>query len=62
MDISSSASTSEGYALLAASLAKKQQTQQGQQALELIQTAAAPASSAPTSASASLGSKIDIRV
>ncbi|ELI6424043.1 hypothetical protein [Aeromonas veronii] len=62
MDISSSASTSEGYALLAASLAKKQQTQQGQQALELIQTAAVPASSAPTSASASLGSKIDIRV
>ncbi|GAB5994563.1 hypothetical protein [Aeromonas enteropelogenes] len=62
MDISSSASTSEGYALLAASLAKKQQTQNGQAALELIQTAVQPTQAAPTSANASLGSKIDIRV
>ncbi|WP_191967192.1 hypothetical protein [Aeromonas caviae] len=58
MDISSSAKASFGSALMVASLAKKQQTQEGESALKLLETAA---QSAP-SASASLGSKIDIRV
>ena len=62
MDISSSASTSFGSALLTASLAKKQQTQEGEAVLKLLQNAAQSAPAAPTSASASLGSKIDIRV
>ncbi|MCW0507421.1 hypothetical protein [Aeromonas piscicola] len=62
MDISSSASTSFGSALLTASLAKKQQTQDGEAALKLLQTAAQSAPIAATSASSTLGSKIDIRV
>ncbi|WP_323934689.1 hypothetical protein [Aeromonas hydrophila] len=62
MDISSSASASFGSALMTASLAKKQQTQEGESALKLLQTAAQSASVAPTSANASLGSNIDIRV
>nr|WP_253860345.1 hypothetical protein [Aeromonas sp. CU5] len=62
MDISSSANASFGSALMTASLAKKQQTQEGEAALKLLQNAAQSAPVAPTSASASLGSKIDIRV
>ena len=62
MDISSSANASFGSALMVASLAKKQQTQEGESALKLLETAAQFASAAPTSASASLGSNIDIRV
>jgi hypothetical protein len=62
MDISSSASTSFGSALLTASLAKKQQTQDGEAALKLLQTAAQSAPTAATSVSSTLGSKIDIRV
>ncbi|AUV14029.1 MULTISPECIES: hypothetical protein [Aeromonas] len=62
MDISSSANASFGSALMVASLAKKQQTQEGESALKLLETAAQSAPAAPTSASASLGGKIDIRV
>ncbi|MFB2863815.1 hypothetical protein [Aeromonas sp. MdU4] len=62
MDISSSANASFGSALMVASLAKKQQIQEGQSALKLLETAAQSAPTAPTSASATLGSKIDIRV
>ena len=51
-----------GKALMVASLAKKQQTQEGESALKLLETAAQSAPAAPTSASASLGSRIDIRV
>jgi len=47
---------------MTASLAKKQQTQEGEAALKLLQNAAQSAPVAPTSASGSLGSKIDIRV
>jgi len=47
---------------MTASLAKKQQTQEGESALKLLQTAAQSAPVAPTSANASLGSNIDIRV
>ena len=56
MDISSSANASFGSALMVASLAKKQQTQEGESALKLLETAAQSAPAAPTSASASLGS------
>lgn len=62
MDISSSANASFGSALMVASLAKKQQTQEGESALKLLATAAQSVPAAPTSASASLGGKIDIRV
>jgi hypothetical protein len=62
MDISSSANASFGSALMVASLAKKQQTQEGASALKLLETAAQSAPAAPTSASAFLGSRIDIRV
>lgn len=62
MDISSSANASFGSALMVASLAKKQQTQEGESALKLLETAAQSAPAAPTSASDSLGSNIDIRV
>lgn len=62
MDISSSANASFGSALMVASLAKKQQTQEGESALKLLATAAQSVPAVPTSASASLGSRIDIRV
>lgn len=66
MDISSSAATAESHALLAATLAKKQQRQEGEAVLALLQTATQSATQsapvAPTSASAALGSRIDIRV
>ncbi|PJG58244.1 hypothetical protein [Aeromonas cavernicola] len=62
MDISSSASASFGSALLGASLAKKQQTQDGEAALRLLESAAQATPVAATSASSVLGSKIDIRV
>ena len=62
MDISSSASTQYGAALLTASLAKKQQDQEGETALKLLQTAAQSMAVPTTSATATLGSNIDIRV
>ena len=62
MDISSSANASFGSALMVASLAKKQLTQEGESALKLLETAAQSAPAVPTSASVSLGSRIDIRV
>ena len=62
MDISSSANASFGSALMTASLAKKQQTLEGEAALKLLQTATQPVQAVPTSANASLGSNIDIRV
>ncbi|ENY71350.1 hypothetical protein [Aeromonas diversa] len=61
MEISGSGSANYGQAILAASLAKKQQQQEGQAALELLQTASKSAP-APQSAGGSLGSNIDIRV
>ncbi|MFC5706717.1 hypothetical protein [Aeromonas eucrenophila] len=62
MDISSSASTSYGSALMTASLAKKQQLQDGETALKLLQTAAQPTQAPATSATGSLGSNINIHV
>lgn len=62
MDISSSASTSYGSALMTASLAKKQQLQDGETALKLLQTAAQPAQAPAASATGSLGSNINIHV
>ncbi|MGL4933425.1 MAG: hypothetical protein ACRC4P_08965 [Aeromonas sp.] len=60
MDISSSANASFGSALMTASLAKKQQIQDGETSLKLLQTATQPVP--VPSASGSLGSHIDIRV
>lgn len=62
MDISSSASTSYGSALMTANLAKKQQLQDGETALKLLQTAAQPAQAPVTSATGALGSNINIHV
>ncbi|MGL5285424.1 hypothetical protein SAMN05880558_107196 [Aeromonas sp. RU39B] len=61
MEISGSVSASYGQEALVASLAKKQQEQQGQAALSLLETAA-QSTPAPKSAGGSLGSNIDIRV
>ncbi|MGY3857564.1 hypothetical protein [Aeromonas intestinalis] len=62
MDISSTASSSYGSALMVASLAKKQQLQEGETALKLLQTAAQPAQAPTQSATGSLGSNINIHV
>ncbi|ALP43151.1 hypothetical protein [Aeromonas schubertii] len=61
MEISGSTAVAQSRELLTASLAKKQQEQQGQAALELLQTATQSAP-APQSAGGTLGSNIDIRV
>lgn len=61
--ISGSPGLSEGYEVLSASLAKKQQLQDGRAALELLQSASLPAAElqAPTPVG-NLGQNIDVHV
>ena len=57
-----SGSTSYGSALMVASPAKKQQTQEGQTALASLQGAAESAQAPKSTAGSTLGSNINIRV
>jgi hypothetical protein len=62
MQMEISGSTSYGSALMVASLAKKQQTQEGQTALALLQGAAESAQAPKSTAGSTLGSNINIHV
>ncbi|MDO2949459.1 hypothetical protein [Aeromonas simiae] len=62
MEISGSVSASYGQEAMVASLAKKQQEQQGQAALALLQSAAQSAPAPQPSSSGTLGSHINIKV
>lgn len=62
MEISGSTSASYGSAMMVASLAKKQQVQEGQTALALLQGAAQSAPAPQSTAGSTLGGNINIHV